>query len=87
VKKSGITLLLCALLLAGCQLYWRKLGANLAAFTADHQTCVAKAGTDVAADQGLVNLHVYRAYLNVHGGDHTPPLRAPLRDAARTGRA
>jgi hypothetical protein len=67
VRKSGIASLLCALVLAGCQLYWRKPDANLAAFAADHQMCVAKAGTDVGAGQVLVNLDVYRACLKVHG--------------------
>jgi hypothetical protein len=66
-RKSSITVLFCALTLTGCQLYWRKPGANLAAFTADHQTCVAKAGSDVGAAQVLVNLDVYRACLKVHG--------------------
>jgi hypothetical protein len=63
----AVACLVCALALAGCQLYWRKPGANLAAFTADHQTCAAKAGTDVGAGQVLVNLDVYRACLTVHG--------------------
>jgi hypothetical protein len=59
--------LLLAVALAGCQLYWRKPGADLAAFTADHQTCMAKAGADVGRDQVLVNLDVYRSCLKVHG--------------------
>jgi hypothetical protein len=67
INRATIAPLLCALLLAGCQLYWRKPGANLAAFAADHQTCVGKAGTDVGADQVLVNLDGYRACLKVHG--------------------
>jgi hypothetical protein len=65
--RRGLASLLCALLLAGCQLYWRKPGANLTAFTADHQTCVGKAGTDVGAGQVMVNLNVYRGCLKVLG--------------------
>jgi hypothetical protein len=32
------------LLLAGCQLYWVKPGADMTAFTRDHQACVKTAG-------------------------------------------
>lgn len=31
--RKGVARLLCALTLTGCQLYWRKPGASLAAFT------------------------------------------------------
>jgi hypothetical protein len=66
-RKSSLAVLLWALTLAGCQLYWRKPGADEAAFTADHRDCVAKAGVPVSDDRVLVNLEVYRACLRVHG--------------------
>jgi hypothetical protein len=47
---TALASLLCALMLVGCRLYWRNPGADLAAFTADHQTCVGKDGSDVGAD-------------------------------------
>lgn len=53
----------------GCQLYWRKPGADLAAFAADHHACVRTAGHPVneAKTFVLVNLDVYRACLKASG--------------------
>jgi hypothetical protein len=57
------------ILLAGCQLYWVKPGADMAAFTADHHACVKTAGhpVDEAKTRVLVNLDVYRACLKARG--------------------
>jgi hypothetical protein len=57
----------CVLALAGCQLYWLKPGADMAAFTADHQACVKIAGSPVVEDRVLVNLDAYRACLKFRG--------------------
>jgi hypothetical protein len=65
--RKRLAWLLCALILTGCQLYWRKPGADLAAFTADHHACAAKAGADVGDGHILVNLDVYRGCLQVRG--------------------
>jgi hypothetical protein len=62
-----LVLLLCAVALAGCQLYWIKPGADMAAFTADHHACVKTAGSPVGTDLLLVNLDVYRACLKTRG--------------------
>ncbi len=64
-RAAGAALL--ALLLAGGQLYWRKPGADLEAFTADHRDCAGKAATNVGGDRVLVNLDVYRACLKMLG--------------------
>jgi hypothetical protein len=66
VRRFGAWLL-CALALTGCQLYWRKPGADPAAFAADHRDCVGKAGVDVGGERVLVNLDIYRACLRMHG--------------------
>ena len=55
------------LLLAGCQLYWVKPGADMAAFTSDHQACVKTAGVPPGAERVLVNLDLYRACLRQQG--------------------
>jgi len=55
------------LLLAGCQLYWKKPGADMAAFTGDHQTCVKTSGVPPGAERVLVNLDIYRACLRSRG--------------------
>jgi hypothetical protein len=55
-------------LLAGCQLYWIKPGADMAAFTGDHQGCVKTAGVPVGdGTRVLVNLDLYRACLRTRG--------------------
>ena len=56
-----------ALTLGGCQLYWVKPGADLAAFTADHQTCVKTAGAPMREDWVLVNVDFYRACMRSYG--------------------
>jgi hypothetical protein len=55
------------ILLTGCQLYWLKPGANMAAFSADHTACVKTAGVPPGAEQVLVNLDLYRACLRTRG--------------------
>jgi hypothetical protein len=45
-RKTTVAML-CTLALTGCQLYWRKPGANLAAFTADHKTCMVREATRI----------------------------------------
>jgi hypothetical protein len=63
-----VVLALCVLTLAGCQLYWKKPGADMAAFTADHQACVKDGGTPVGTEGRLmVNLKVYRTCLRERG--------------------
>jgi hypothetical protein len=57
----------CVLALAGCQLFWLKPGADLPAFTADHQACVKTAGTPIVDEHVLVNLDMYRACLKSRG--------------------
>jgi hypothetical protein len=55
-------------MLTGCQLYWQKPGANLAAFSVDHRSCVGTAGTVLPGeDRVLVNLDLYRACLRYRG--------------------
>ncbi len=66
-KSTAGLVLACVLALTGCQLYWRKPGADAGTFAADHRDCVGKAGIDVGGDRVLVNLDVYRACLPVHG--------------------
>jgi hypothetical protein len=54
--------------LTGCQLYWQKPGANLAAFSADHRSCVTTAATALPGEERvLVNLDLYRACLKYRG--------------------
>jgi hypothetical protein len=55
------------LTLGGCQLYWLKPGADMAAFTADHQSCVKTAGAPVREDWVMVNVDFYRACMRSHG--------------------
>jgi hypothetical protein len=55
------------LLLTGCQLYWIKPGADMAAFTSDHHACVKTAGVPPGAERVLVNLDLYRACLRSRG--------------------
>ena len=63
-----LALALGVLVLAGCQLYWLKPRADMAAFTADHQACVKAAGTPMGGeDRVLVNLKVYRVCLRERG--------------------
>jgi hypothetical protein len=62
-----LALSLCVLMLAGCQLYWLKPGADMAAFTSDHHACVKTAGSAVGADIVLVNLDLYRGCLKARG--------------------
>ena len=62
-----LVLALCMLALAGCQPYWIKLGADMAAFTSDHHACVKTAGSPVGTDVVLVNLDVYRGCLKTRG--------------------
>jgi hypothetical protein len=59
-------LVLCLLAMAGGQLYWLKRGADMNAFTADHQRCVETAGTAMADDRVLVNVAMYKACLRAH---------------------
>ena len=63
-----LVLALCALALGGCQLYWLKSGADMNAFTADHQACVKAAGNPVGApDIVLVNLDMFKACMKSRG--------------------
>jgi hypothetical protein len=62
-----LLLALCVLALAGCQLYWLKPGADMAAFTTDHQGCVRTAGSPAGPDVVLVNLDLYKACLKSRG--------------------
>jgi hypothetical protein len=62
-----LVLALCVLALAGCQLYWLKPGADMTAFTVDHNACVKTAGSEVGPEVVLVNLDMYRACLKVRG--------------------
>ena len=65
--RLGLLVVL-AVALAGCQLYWQKPGANLRTFSADHRACVATAGTPLPGDERvLVNLDLYRACLKYLG--------------------
>lgn len=64
----ALALALCALVLSGCQLYWLKPGADMSAFTADHQACVKDGGTPVGSEgRVMVNLKVYRTCLRERG--------------------
>ena len=56
-----------SILLTGCQLYYTRPGADMAAFTADHQACVKTTGVPPGADKVLVNLDLYRACLRARG--------------------
>jgi hypothetical protein len=62
-----LMLALCVLALGGCQLYWIKPGADMAAFTADHQACVKTAGSPVGTDIVLVNENIYKGCLKARG--------------------
>jgi hypothetical protein len=62
-----LTLALSVLVLAGCQLYWLKPGANMTAFTTDHHACVKTAGTAVGDERVFVNLDMYKACLRSRG--------------------
>jgi hypothetical protein len=64
--KCGAILAI-AFLLAGCQLYWTKPGADLAAFTADHRDCATKAGVPMDGDRMLVSESLYKACLKALG--------------------
>jgi hypothetical protein len=67
-SRSRLPAVLAAVvLLAGCQLYWSKPGADLTAFSADHRECTTKAAVPMRDDQVLVNLDVYRACLKALG--------------------
>ena len=55
------------LLLAGCQLYWSRPGADMAGFTGDHQACVKAGGVPHGEGRVLVNLDLYRACLRARG--------------------
>ena len=59
----AITLVAATIILTGCQLYWTKPGADLASFSADHRTCVTKAGVPMDGDRVLVNESLYKACL------------------------
>jgi hypothetical protein len=62
-----LVLTLSVIALGGCQLYWLKPGADMTAFTAEHQACVKLAGTPIVDDRVLVNLDMYRACLKSRG--------------------
>jgi len=65
-----VILVLGAVMLAGCQLYWAKpgqTGATMQAFENDHRDCITTAGTPPGSDRVYVNLDVYRACLKDHG--------------------
>ena len=62
-----VGLLVLVLVLGGCQLYWVKPGADLAAFTTDHQACLKTAGLPMKEDWVMVNVEFYRACMKSYG--------------------
>ena len=62
-----VGLLVLVLVLGGCQLYWVKPGADMTAFTTDHQRCLKTAGAPVKEDWVLVNVEFYRACMKSYG--------------------
>jgi hypothetical protein len=62
-----LTAVLVALALSGCQLYWQKPKADLAAFTTDHQACTKIAASPAGDGRVFVNIDMYRACLRSKG--------------------
>jgi hypothetical protein len=65
---KALLVLLCAVALTGCQLYWTKPGGFHGNFYADHKDCVTAAGRPIPNDDRvLVALDLYRACLKSRG--------------------